>query len=252
MKANFIIGKKQIILASLVVVLGVAVYLNWSFANSNDQLDVTKTLDDSSQSVLVDEAGMDIPSDETGEVNGNIAVNMPVDDSKNAADANVSEDKSIIDKVSASLNGEKADAADVNSKSNDKKMGDALLVNAKVVADDTYFAKAKLARTKSRDESIQTISTLLDSEKLTEVDKKQASDKALALTDIIETESKIENLIKAKGFTDCMVYIGENNQSANIVVKTEGLDQNQATQIKNIIVTEGGIRGENVSISEVR
>ena len=29
MKANFILGKKQVILAALVLILGAAVYLNW-------------------------------------------------------------------------------------------------------------------------------------------------------------------------------------------------------------------------------
>ena len=39
MKLNAIIGKRQIILAGLVLVLGVAVYLNWEF-NKGDLLTV--------------------------------------------------------------------------------------------------------------------------------------------------------------------------------------------------------------------
>ncbi len=39
-KLNMIIGKKQIIIASLVLILGVAVYLNWQFAGSGDSLTV--------------------------------------------------------------------------------------------------------------------------------------------------------------------------------------------------------------------
>ena len=33
MKANVIIGKKQIIITSLVLILGAAIYLNWQFAD---------------------------------------------------------------------------------------------------------------------------------------------------------------------------------------------------------------------------
>ena len=47
-----------------------------------------------------------------------------------------------------------------------------------------------------------------------------------------------------------MVYI--TTDSANVVVKSEGLDQDQATQIKNIVVAEGSIKGENVTITEVQ
>ena len=85
---------------------------------------------------------------------------------------------------------------------------------------------------------------------MSEADKKQASEKAVALTEVIEAESRIENLIKAKGFEECVVYI--TTDSANVVVKSEGLDQDQATQIKNIVVAEGSIKGENVTITEVQ
>ena len=33
MKANVILGKKQIVIAALVLILGAAVYLNWQFAD---------------------------------------------------------------------------------------------------------------------------------------------------------------------------------------------------------------------------
>ena len=40
-KINMIVGKKQIVLASLVLILGVAVYLNWQFAKNDGQFDLT-------------------------------------------------------------------------------------------------------------------------------------------------------------------------------------------------------------------
>lgn len=98
-----------------------------------------------------------------------------------------------------------------------------------------------MARSKARDEAIATISAVLGDDALTEDDKKEASAKAMSITDAIEAESRIENLIKAKGFADCMVYITE--QSASVVVKSDGLTQDQATQIKNIVVSEGSIKG---------
>lgn len=261
MKANFIIGKKQIILASLVLILGVAVYLNWTFANKNSQLEATNVLQDESQAdAIVNDP--DVPLDETGAVlketgakddatkeTAKVKTDAKVDD-KNVNAPATKTDIKVAKKDVDAVNAPAEQTADKDSQSKDKKMGDALLVNAKVVADDTYFAKAKLARTKSRDAAIQTISTILDDEKLTDADKKQANAKAMAITDIIEAESRIENLIKAKGFEDCMVYITEKNVS--VVVKTSGLDQKQATQIKNIVVSEGKIKGESVKISEIQ
>jgi len=220
MKANLIVGKKQIVLASLVIVLGAAVYINWSFANKGlEPAQLANTDKNTEVAQLLD--------DETGEPVQNVAQQDKADETAkdNAEDKGTEETKT-------------------------KVLGDAKLVNAKTVADDTYFVKARLARNSSRDLAMETVATILDDAKLTESDKKEASAKAMSITDIIEAESRIENLIKAKGFEDCMVYLTKSN--ASIVIKTAGLDQNQATQIKNIIVQEGNVKGENVSISEVK
>lgn len=263
MKANLIVGKKQIILASLVMILGVAVYLNWSFANTNDQLEATNKVNGVEAGAPIDNTGDGVVLDETGlplqemnakdEASSDKTENKPNNNSNNnAANDNSANKNEKKTNAEAALDATQKTSANNTepAEAKGKNLGDAQLVNAKTIADETYFVKAKLSRAKSRDASIQTISTILDDEKLTEADKKDASQRAMAITDAIEAESKIENLIKAKGFEECMVYISEKN--ASVVVKTSGLDQNQATQIKNIVVTEGKISGENVSITEVQ
>lgn len=235
MKANFILGKKQIVLASLVLILGAAVYLNWQFANTNGDLELANKLE--AQSDLQTGASAEDPISKAADTEGeDLETGAPVTSGKEAAP------------TAADPTGEVTDTKEDTQKT--KLLGDAQLVSSKSIVDETYFASAKLARTKSRDEAIQTISTLLNNEQLTETDKKDASAKAMALTDMIEAESRIENLIKAKGFEECVVYITSAN--ANVVVKTDGLDQDQATQIKNIVVSEGKIKGENISITEIR
>lgn len=248
MKANFILGKKQIILASLVLILGAAVYLNWQFASKDGDLALTDQLTNAgTQTTAGAASGSDPanPADDAAKANagaaadaGKGAVSAP--EVKNTAAGGDTADQGAAAGENTGAGGE-----------NGKMLGDAQLVSSKSIVDETYFAMAKLARTKSRDEAIQTVSTILDNDKLTETDKKEASEKAMAITDIIEAESRIENLIKAKGFEECVVYI--TSTSANVVVKcTDGLDQDQATQIKNIVVSEGKIKGENISITEIK
>lgn len=221
MKANVILGKKQIILASLVLILGAAVYLNWQFADKSGDLALTESL--SSEEPV----SASLPAEEEKPVNSINEDAIP--EGSPVAQTSTDEDADSAEQV--------------------KILGDAQLVDSKSIADETYFVMARLARTKSRDAAIQTISTILDDEQLTEEDKKLANEKALALTDIIEDESRIENLVKAKGFEECIVYITD--AGANVVVKSVGLTQDQATQIKNIVVSEGKIRGENVAITEI-
>lgn len=215
MKTSMILGKKQMILAALVVVLSAAVYLNWQFAGSDMTLDYTNMLQETDPSVEVDW-----------------------------------EEDGLLDPT---VNDETLPSEEVANEPEDtetgKNLGDTLLVDARTIGEENYFAVARLARTKARDLSIETISIVLDDDSLPEADKQAASQKAITLTDLIEAESRIENLVRAKGFEDCMAYLTEN--SANVVVKTQGLDGNTATQIKNIVVAEGKILGENVYITEI-
>ena len=66
----------------------------------------------------------------------------------------------------------------------------------------------------------------------------------------MESEVNIETLVKAKGFADCLAIV--DSESVKVVVKTEGLDAEQAAQIKNIILEETDVLVENVSVGEVQ
>ena len=63
-------------------------------------------------------------------------------------------------------------------------------------------------------------------------------------------ENKAENLIKAKGFSDCVVYITDN--SASITVKTEQLSASDVAKIQEIVSSQTGILIKNIKIVEVK
>ena len=73
---------------------------------------------------------------------------------------------------------------------------------------------------------------------------------AQQLTDLMEAENKIETTLKAQGFEDVLCYLSDN--SANIIVKWQGLDIAQAAQIKNALLAEVEVAGENITIVEVQ
>lgn len=195
MKANVIIGKKQIILAALVLVLGGAVYVNYLYADKGGDYQITDTLNQTSQTTLV---GADVTSGDATE---------------------------------------------------GKNYGDAQLVGGEVEGVSNYFDKAELEKTRSRDEAIETMQSVLDQEDATEAEKTEATNQIVQISQQIEAESKIENLIKAKGFSECVVYL--DNESANIVVQTDGLEPEEAAQIKNIVLSERDLKAENITIQEV-
>lgn len=129
--------------------------------------------------------------------------------------------------------------------------GDAQLVNAQEGdSGEDLFAKARLDRTTSRDKAVETLRTIMSGGDSSPEEQAAAADEAAAMTGLIEKESKVENLIKAAGFADCVVYLdGEN---ANIVVKSdEGLIQTEAAQIKDILLSEVSVPAENIRIYDV-
>jgi len=193
MKANFVIGKKQIILSALIVILGGAIYVNYLYANKNDAYPITETLNQTESAVDVTASGTDAEA---------------------------------------------------------KNYGDAQLVNGVVENTDDYFTKAALEKSKTRDEAVETVKSVLAQTDISAEEIEQASAKIAELSQQIEDEGKIENLIKAKGFTECVVYL--DNESANVVVKSEGLTAEQAAQIKIIVLSEKDVAQENISITEVQ
>ena len=136
-----------------------------------------------------------------------------------------------------------------------KKYGDSQLVDSQnidggdSVNADIYFSEAKLTRQKTRDEAVKTLKNLIESDAVTPEQRTELALQTSAMATAIEKEGKIENLIKAKGFNECMVYY--DTQRVDVIVKTNGLLTNEVAQMKDIIVKEVSVPAENIAIIEV-
>ena len=112
------------------------------------------------------------------------------------------------------------------------------------------FTDLRITRTRSRDESIAALKTVTEDENLTEEEKKSAVDTLASIVANMQSESNIENLVKAKGFTDCIVYV--NNDNVTVTVASDArLTALQAAQIKDIAVGETNYASECIKIVEV-
>jgi stage III sporulation protein AH len=74
-----------------------------------------------------------------------------------------------------------------------------------------------------------------------------AQQQKLDLVNAMETELTVENLIRAKGFSDVIVSIHKGNIS--VVVGADALNDEQVAQILDIVLRETGKNAENVKIS---
>ncbi len=116
---------------------------------------------------------------------------------------------------------------------------------------EAYFAEAKLSRSKSRDEAIEALATMLDDADIPAEQKTELALQATAMAESIEIEGKIENLVKAKGFEECMVYY--DTEKVDVIVKAEGgLNDQQVAQLQDVILSEVSVPAENIRIVEVK
>ena len=115
---------------------------------------------------------------------------------------------------------------------------------------EAYFAEAKLSRTKARDEAADALKYMLEDADLTTDQMTQLTIQAANIAKSIETEGKIENLIKAKGFAECMVYLADDK--IDVLVKCSDMTDSEAAQIKDVILGEVEVPDQNISIIEIK
>lgn len=115
-----------------------------------------------------------------------------------------------------------------------------------------YFAEARLTRQTSRDEAL----TLLQSAATAETASQETIDSAINAISAMATcsmqESQIENLLIAKGFNDCVVYIGNDTVTVAVSAPQEGLSEESVARITDIICTETTYQASQMNIIEVK
>ena len=65
-------------------------------------------------------------------------------------------------------------------------------------------------------------------------------------------EAQIENLLIAKDFADCVVYIGNDSITVAVPAPEEGLSQEAVARITDIICNETDFEAAQLSIIEVK
>ena len=80
--------------------------------------------------------------------------------------------------------------------------------------------------------------------------KREAAEELGVIAAIIAKESNMESLIKAKGFSDAVVVVGESD--VTVVVQSDGLSGADVSKIKEIVMSEASVGAENIVIIEVK
>lgn len=114
----------------------------------------------------------------------------------------------------------------------------------------SYFSTARLNRQQARDNALSLLQEAAKDEKAdqTAVDEANASIQTMA--DATVTEAQIENLITAKGYTDCVAFLGEDSISVVVSALDNGMTDADAARIGEIVMEQTGLKADQIKIIE--
>lgn len=112
--------------------------------------------------------------------------------------------------------------------------------------EQTFFSTYRTDRDNTRTQEKLYLESIMASTTADEETLAEANKNYLALAAAMETETTLEGLIKAYGFTDCIVTISNGN--VNVVVQDSELTVEEAAQILSTIVSETEYTAKDVVI----
>lgn len=138
-----------------------------------------------------------------------------------------------------------------------KVLGQSTLVNSQEETQETaqetpqsdYFATARLSRKQARDNAI---SMLQEAESVADADQSvlnEASEALQVLAAYTVAEAQIESLVTAKGYADCVAFMGDESISV-VVSDSDGLDTTDVARIKDIVISETNYTAGQIKIME--
>lgn len=201
--------------AVLTLALGAAVYLNWSFSRG------------ALPSLLV--------SDTTA------------DAVETAAAAPVT-DQLAVEAAAAAEDTETSAVDDA-----DKNYGEAQLVSVNQDSGTEFFESARLTRSKARDEALDTLKKSLKDAGLTKEEKDVLTAELSARISNITLETKLETLIKSKGFPDCVVNLEGSKANVTVMTENDALTAEEVTRVRDALLSQcKGLTAQDITIVEVK
>ena len=188
------VWKRNAVVLAIVLFVGVAVYLNWSY---NNQL--------------------------TGEGSGT-----------DGSDGKVLGQTPLVNGVDEEQDGETAEGQ------TEEETGSG------------YFASARLNRQQARDSALELLQEAAADEKADQkvVDEANASIQTMA--DDTLSEAQVENLVTAKGYGDCVCFIGEDGVNLVVSSTDQGLSETDIAKIVEIVREETGLSADQIKIIEAK
>lgn len=116
-------------------------------------------------------------------------------------------------------------------------------------AGDDYFASARLSRQQARDSAIALLREAAESETADVAVANEAAETIQVLAGYALAEAQIENLVTAKGYSECVAFMGDGAISV-VVEKEGGLQAEDVAKITEIVLSETDYTTDQITVLE--
>ena len=110
---------------------------------------------------------------------------------------------------------------------------------------------ARLTRQQARDSALSLLKEASENDDVDEETVNEAAKSIQTLASYTLSEAQIENMITAKGYDDCVVFMSEDGVSVVVSAGEEGLQTEDVARITDIVKQETGLSAESIKIMEV-
>ena len=111
-----------------------------------------------------------------------------------------------------------------------------------------YFAAARLNRQHARDTALTILRETAARPTATDDLRNRADEEIGTIALNALAEARIESLVIAKGFADCVAFLYDGGADLVVAAPPEGLQAVDVARMADIIISETGIRMENITI----
>lgn len=119
---------------------------------------------------------------------------------------------------------------------------------AGVYTGSDYFASARLTRQQARDSAISLLQEAAAQENADAAVANEASEGIQVLASFTLKEAQIENLVTAKGYADCVAFMGEDSISVVVSTGSGELTGEDVAKITDIAMSETGYSAGGIKI----
>lgn len=114
----------------------------------------------------------------------------------------------------------------------------------------SYFDTARLSRQQSRDNALSLLREASAQENVDQDALDDANRAIQTLAGYAMLEGQIENLVVAKGYADCVAFMGENSISVVVSAAEDGLQIEDVAKITDIVLNETEYSADQIHILE--